>query len=90
MDVIDEQNKEDPCKEDNGDQTVKHNDTNKDTGNTDSAFVDIRDKQNNDDSELSKNADAKSEKENEEFDALAITICNVCHPVPLRVPMPNE
>nr|GEY01624.1 ulp1 protease family, C-terminal catalytic domain-containing protein [Tanacetum cinerariifolium] len=45
---------------------------------------------NNDDYELSKNADAKSEKENEEFDALAITICNVCHPVPLRVLMPNE
>nr|GEZ25029.1 RNA-directed DNA polymerase, eukaryota, reverse transcriptase zinc-binding domain protein [Tanacetum cinerariifolium] len=90
MDVIDEQSKEDICKEDNGDQTVKHNDTNEDTGNTDSAFVDIRDKQNNDDSELSKNADAKSKKENEEFDALAITICNVCHPVPLRVPMPNE
>nr|GEY88010.1 hypothetical protein [Tanacetum cinerariifolium] len=90
MDEIDEQNKEDLCKEDNGDQTVKHNDTNEDTGNTDLAFVDIRDKQNNDDSELSKNADAKSEKENEEFDALAITICNVCHRVPLRVVMPNE
>nr|GEZ78702.1 hypothetical protein [Tanacetum cinerariifolium] len=70
---------------DNGDQTVEHNDTNEDTGNTDSAFVDIRDKQNNDDSELSKNVDAKYEKENEEFDALAITICNVCHPVPLQI-----
>nr|GEV66321.1 ulp1 protease family, C-terminal catalytic domain-containing protein [Tanacetum cinerariifolium] len=62
MDEIDEQNKEDLCKEDNGDQTVEHNDTNEDIGNTDSAFVDIRDKQNNDDSELSNNDDAKSEK----------------------------
>nr|GEY17730.1 hypothetical protein [Tanacetum cinerariifolium] len=69
----------------NGDQTVEHNETNKDTANTDLAFVDIRDKQNNDDSELSKNADAKSEKENEEFDALAITICNVCYPIPLQI-----
>nr|GFC49150.1 hypothetical protein [Tanacetum cinerariifolium] len=66
MDEIDKRNKEDICKEDNGDQTVEHNDYNKDTGNTDSAF------------------------EDEEFDALAITICNVCHPVPLRVLMPNE
>nr|GFB73973.1 hypothetical protein [Tanacetum cinerariifolium] len=76
MDEIDKQNKEDICKED--------------TGNTDSAFVDIRDEQNNDDSEHSNNADAKFEKEDEEFDALAITIYNVCHPVPLRVLMPNE
>nr|GEW04887.1 hypothetical protein [Tanacetum cinerariifolium] len=70
---------------DTGDQTVKHNDANEDTGNTNSAFVDIRDEQNNDDSDLSNNADAKSEKEDEEFDALAITICNVCHPVPLQI-----
>nr|GEX47110.1 ulp1 protease family, C-terminal catalytic domain-containing protein [Tanacetum cinerariifolium] len=75
---------------DNGDQTVGHNDSNEDTGNTDLDFVDIRHEQNNDDSELSNNADAKSENEDEEFDALAITICNVCHPVPLRVLMPNE
>nr|GFC70785.1 hypothetical protein [Tanacetum cinerariifolium] len=40
--------------------------------------------------EHSNNADAKSEKEDEEFDALAITICNICHLVPLRVLMPNE
>nr|GFA45731.1 hypothetical protein [Tanacetum cinerariifolium] len=90
MDEIDKQNKEDIRKEDNGDQIVEHNDSNEDTGNTDSAFVDIRDEQNNDDSEHSNNADAKFEKEDEEFDALAITICNVCHPVPLRVLMPNE
>nr|GFB83666.1 hypothetical protein [Tanacetum cinerariifolium] len=69
---------------DNGDQTFEHNDSNEDTGNTDSAFVDIRDEHNNDDSEHSNNADAKFEKEDEEFDALAITICNVCHPVPLQ------
>nr|GEU91081.1 integrase, catalytic region, zinc finger, CCHC-type, peptidase aspartic, catalytic [Tanacetum cinerariifolium] len=68
---------------DTGDQTAEHNDANEDTGNTDSDFVDIRDEQNNDDSDLSNNADAKSKKEDEEFDALAITICNVCHPVPL-------
>nr|GEX20543.1 hypothetical protein [Tanacetum cinerariifolium] len=68
-----------------GDQTVEHNDANEDTGNTNSAFVDIRDDQNNDDYDLSNNADAKSEKEDEEFDALAITICNVCHPVPLQI-----
>nr|GFB32758.1 hypothetical protein [Tanacetum cinerariifolium] len=74
----------------NGDQTVEHNDSNEDTGNTDSDFVDIRDEHNNDDSEHSNNADAKSEKEDKEFDALATTICNVCHPVPLRVLMPNE
>nr|GEX71888.1 hypothetical protein [Tanacetum cinerariifolium] len=37
--------------------------------NTDSAFDDIRDEENNDDSELSNNADGKSEKEDEEFDA---------------------
>nr|GFA00044.1 ulp1 protease family, C-terminal catalytic domain-containing protein [Tanacetum cinerariifolium] len=90
MDEIDKQNKEDICKEDNGDQTVEHNDSNEDTGNTDSAFVDIQDEHNNDDSEHSNNADAKSKKEDEESDALAITICNVCHPVPLRVLMPNE
>nr|GFD46706.1 hypothetical protein [Tanacetum cinerariifolium] len=53
-------------------------------------FLDIRDEQNNDDFDLSNNADAKSENEDEEFDALAITICNVCHLVPLRVVMPNE
>nr|GEZ10148.1 hypothetical protein [Tanacetum cinerariifolium]GEZ10588.1 hypothetical protein [Tanacetum cinerariifolium] len=75
---------------DNGDQTVEHNDFNEDTGNTDSAFVDIRDEHNNDDSEHSNNANVKSEKEDEEFDGLAITICNVCHPVPLHVLMPNE
>nr|GFC94517.1 hypothetical protein [Tanacetum cinerariifolium] len=75
---------------DNGDQTVEHNDSNEDTGNTDSAFVDIGDELNNDDSEHSNNADAKFEKEDEKFDALAITICNVCYPVPLRVLMPNE
>nr|GFC94251.1 hypothetical protein [Tanacetum cinerariifolium] len=75
---------------DNGDQTVEHNDSNEDTENTNSAFVDIRDEQNNDDYEHSNNTDAKFEKEDEEFDALAITICNVCHPVPLRVLMPNE
>nr|GFA17616.1 hypothetical protein [Tanacetum cinerariifolium] len=90
MDEIDKQNKEDICKEDNGDQTVEHNDSNEDTGNTDSTFVDIRDEHNNDGSEHSNNADAKSEKEDEKFDALAITICNVCHPVPLHVLMPNE
>nr|GEW94094.1 hypothetical protein [Tanacetum cinerariifolium] len=72
------------------DQTVEHNDANEDTGNTDSAFVDIQDEQNNDDSDLSNNADAKSKKEDEEFDALAIIICNVLHPVPLCVVMPNE
>nr|GEZ09159.1 hypothetical protein [Tanacetum cinerariifolium] len=70
---------------DTGDQTVEHNDANEDTGNTDSAFVDIRDEQNNDDFEHSNNAYAKFEKEDEEFDALAITICNVCHPVPLQI-----
>nr|GEZ82738.1 hypothetical protein [Tanacetum cinerariifolium] len=90
MDEIDKQNKEDICKEDNGDQIVEHNDSNEDTGNIDSAFVDIRDEQNNDDSEHSNNADAKSEKEDEEFDALVITICNVYHPVSLCVLMPNE
>nr|GFB84695.1 hypothetical protein [Tanacetum cinerariifolium] len=74
----------------NGDQTVEHNDANEDTGNTDSAFVDIRDEQNNDDYEISNNADAKYEKEDEKFDALAITICNVCHPVSLHVLMLNE
>nr|GEV27128.1 hypothetical protein [Tanacetum cinerariifolium] len=55
-----------------------------------SYHLDVKDEQNNDDSELSNNADAKSEKEDEEFDALAITIGNVCHQVPLRVLMPNE
>nr|GEY81180.1 hypothetical protein [Tanacetum cinerariifolium] len=75
---------------DTGNQTVKHNDANKDIRNTDLAFDDIRDEQTNDDYELSNNADGKSEKEDEEFDVLAITICNVCHHVPLRVLMPNE
>nr|GFA11361.1 hypothetical protein [Tanacetum cinerariifolium] len=75
---------------DTGDQIVEHNDANEDTRNTDSAFVDIRDEQNNDDSDHPNNADAKSEKEDEEFDALAITICNVCQRVPLHVLMPNE
>nr|GFB82595.1 hypothetical protein [Tanacetum cinerariifolium] len=60
-------------------EEIEHNDANEDTGITDSDFVDIRDEQNNDDSVLSNNADAKSKKEDEEFDALAITICNVCH-----------
>nr|GEY55658.1 hypothetical protein [Tanacetum cinerariifolium] len=69
---------------DTGNQTVEHNDANEDTGNIDSAFYDIRDEQNNDDSELSNNADGKSENEDEESDALAITICNVCHHVPLQ------
>nr|GEU96295.1 hypothetical protein [Tanacetum cinerariifolium] len=75
---------------DTGNQTFEHNDANEDTRNTDSAFDDIRDEQNNDDSELSNNTDGKSEKEDEEFDALAITIFNVCHHVPLRVLMQNE
>nr|GEX28875.1 hypothetical protein [Tanacetum cinerariifolium] len=65
--------------------TIEHNNANEDTGNTDSAFDDIQDEQNNDDSELSNNADAKSVKEDEEFDVLAITICNVCHPIPLQI-----
>nr|GFA78197.1 hypothetical protein [Tanacetum cinerariifolium] len=38
-----------------GNQTVEHHDANEDTGNTDLAFDDIRDEQNNDDSELSNN-----------------------------------
>nr|GEW65776.1 hypothetical protein [Tanacetum cinerariifolium] len=71
-------------KETSSNQTVEHNDTNEDTANTDLAFDDIREEQNNDDSELSNNADGKSEKEDEKFDALAITICNVCHHVPLQ------
>nr|GFB82102.1 hypothetical protein [Tanacetum cinerariifolium] len=71
-------------------ETIEHNDANEDTENADLAFVDIRDEQNNDDSDLSNNANAKSVKEDEEFDALAITICNVCHPAPLRVVMTNE
>ncbi|GJV23011.1 hypothetical protein Tco_1375706 [Tanacetum coccineum] len=59
-----------------GNQTVEHNDADEDTANTDSAFDDIR--------------DGKSEKEDEESDALAITLCNVCHHVLLRVLLPNE
>nr|GFC02704.1 hypothetical protein [Tanacetum cinerariifolium] len=38
---------------DTSNQTVEHNDANEDTGNTDSAFDDIQDEQNNDDFELS-------------------------------------
>nr|GEY67690.1 hypothetical protein [Tanacetum cinerariifolium] len=68
-------------------QTVHKADTSK---NVNEKCTSEENEQNNDDSELSNNADAKSENEDEEFDALAITICNVCHPFSLRVLMLNE